>query len=268
MKHHKIKTVLSACLIGVSVCFLATAVQAGERIRAQATPSTLAPMAGENISVAVSLDLTECSELLGAFSGTLSWNPAVLRYADQSGAALGEAAKIVVNARKATEGRLKFAGFNPNGNDGVVDLLTANFEVVGTAGAAPGLQLQIDELYAAKTYVDLMPYLESVTTAIGDEFGIQDVPKSFELLQNYPNPFNAGTDIRFALPRDSRVRLEIYNVLGAKVRTLVDEERKIGRYKAHWDGRDAHGTPAPSGIYLYRLEADGFVAQKQMIFLK
>jgi len=268
MNHLKTKTVFVACLVVASLCFWATTAHAAERIRVQVTPLTLAPMPGETFSVAVSLDLTECSELLGAFSATLSWNPAVLRYVEQSGAELGEAAKIVVNARKANEGRLRFAGFNPNGNSGVVDLLSAKFEVIGTPGAAPGLQLQVKELYAAKTYVDLMPLLESITTGVGEAFGIQEVPKTYELQQNYPNPFNAGSEIRFALPQQSHVRLEIYNVLGAKIRTLVDEARKPGRYKVHWDGRDAAGQPVPSGIYLYRLDAGDFSAQKRMLLVK
>jgi len=268
MNHLKTKTVFAACLIVASACFLAIAAHAAEIIRAQASPSTQAPLPGETFSVAVSLDLTERSELLGAFSGTLSWNPAVLRYVEQSGAELGEAARMVVNARKADAGRLQFAGFNPDGNAGMVDLLSARFEVIGAPGAAPGLQLQIEELYAARTYVDLMPYLETVTTGIDDEFGIQAVPEKYELLQNYPNPFNAGTDIRFALPKDGHIRLEVYNLLGAKVKTLVDAMRRIGRYKAHWDGRNANGMPAPSGVYLYRLQADGFVAQMRMIYLK
>jgi len=90
------------------------------------------------------------------------------------------------------------------------------------------------------------------------------LPKKFELLQNYPNPFNPVTQIKYAVPKPTHVRLEIYNVLGQRVRTLVDEEKQPGYYTIDFNA----GTLA-SGFYIYRLEASsGFNAVKKMIVTK
>ncbi|MGB2769137.1 MAG: T9SS type A sorting domain-containing protein, partial [Candidatus Zixiibacteriota bacterium] len=86
--------------------------------------------------------------------------------------------------------------------------------------------------------------------------------------QNYPNPFNPRTSIRFALPQDAHVSLTVYNVLGQKVVTLVDEEQPAGYETVWWDGKDATGDEVSSGIYFYRLEADEFLEVKKMLLVK
>ncbi len=94
------------------------------------------------------------------------------------------------------------------------------------------------------------------------------VPESFALLQNYPNPFNPETAIDFQIPRDSRVVLTIYDILGNQVRMLVDGQKPAGRYQAVWDGRDNAGRLLSSGIYIYKLKAGGHSAVKKMSFVK
>jgi hypothetical protein len=94
------------------------------------------------------------------------------------------------------------------------------------------------------------------------------LPTSFALSQNYPNPFNPTTEINFDVPTRSYVNLAVYNVLGQKVNTLVNEELAPGPYTADWDGTAADGTPVASGIYFYRMEADNFVQTKKMMLLK
>ncbi len=93
--------------------------------------------------------------------------------------------------------------------------------------------------------------------------GSAELPTEFSLSQNYPNPFNPTTEISFALPQASNVRLDIYNIVGQKVAALVNRHLEAGFHTAVWDG-----TRAASGIYLYRLEADNFVDTKKMILLK
>ncbi|OGC94823.1 MAG: hypothetical protein A2142_05975 [candidate division Zixibacteria bacterium RBG_16_48_11] len=95
------------------------------------------------------------------------------------------------------------------------------------------------------------------------------LPTDFALSQNYPNPFNATTLIQFALPRSSQVKLEIFNVLGQKVVTLVDEELQAGYKQVTWDGRDQKGNIVSSGIYFYRLRAGNqFTEMKKMVLIK
>lgn len=101
------------------------------------------------------------------------------------------------------------------------------------------------------------------TTVFVPENTESSLPKTFLLSQNYPNPFNPVTQIRYALPRDCWVRLEIYNILGQKVATLVDREERAGYKVARWDA-----SSFSSGIYFYRLQTGNFVQTRKMILLK
>ena len=81
--------------------------------------------------------------------------------------------------------------------------------------------------------------------------------ESFALEQNYPNPFNSGTVIPFNLAHSDRVELALYNLTGQKVTTLAEGAREAGAYTVKWDGRDGRGQVLASGVYLYRLRAEG-----------
>jgi hypothetical protein len=93
-------------------------------------------------------------------------------------------------------------------------------------------------------------------------------PSGFSLSQNYPNPFNPVTNFRFSLSASAHVRIEIFNLLGQRVVTLVDEVMKPGVYLADWDGKDEKGTPVSSGIYFYRMRTGDFSEMKKMVLLK
>jgi subtilisin family serine protease len=94
------------------------------------------------------------------------------------------------------------------------------------------------------------------------------VPTQYALFQNYPNPFNPTTEIRFDLPENSPVQLTIYNSLGQKVATLVDEVRVAGSYRALWDGKTAAGVNVASGVYIYQLKTGNFVEAKKMALIR
>ena len=94
------------------------------------------------------------------------------------------------------------------------------------------------------------------------------IPQEFVLEQNYPNPFNPETTIRYAIPEAGRVVVSIYNTLGQRVRTLVDEQQPAGAYRATWDGRDANGAQLASGIYLYKMTTGSFTASRKLMLLK
>ncbi|GEM_PF-593336 len=101
--------------------------------------------------------------------------------------------------------------------------------------------------------------------------GIVDdgLPRQFELYQNYPNPFNPSTTIQFAIPEQANVRLEIYNMLGQRVKVLVaDEYYQPGIYSVLWNGLNESNLPVTSGTYIYRIAAGNFVESKRMIFIK
>jgi len=95
-----------------------------------------------------------------------------------------------------------------------------------------------------------------------------NLPSGFSFRQNYPNPFNPSTTFEFSLPQSSEVILNIYNVLGQKVRTLVQEEYAAGSHKVDWDSRSSGGSKVASGVYFARLKAGEFTATRKMVVVK
>jgi hypothetical protein len=89
------------------------------------------------------------------------------------------------------------------------------------------------------------------------------LPTGFQLEQNSPNPFNPVTTIQFSVPRESHVRLKVYNSFGAEVATLVERHVAAGTYKVNWDA-----SRLASGFYFYRLEAEGFAQTKKLLLMK
>ena len=122
---------------------------------------------------------------------------------------------------------------------------------------------------AAHTRV-LEPEFSSITIALAQNPGEEEeiLPTEFALRQNYPNPFNPSTSLLFDLPAATHVNLEILNVLGQKVRTLVDDYREAGSYTVIWDGLNDYGRTAASGVYFYRISAGENQAVKKMMMLK
>ena len=93
------------------------------------------------------------------------------------------------------------------------------------------------------------------------------LPQGFALGQNYPNPFNPSTIIPYQLAATSQVRLEVFNALGQRMATLVDDEQAAGAYQAQWDGTDASGRAVAAGVYLYRLTAGGGQHTERMVLI-
>ena len=122
-------------------------------------------------------------------------------------------------------------------------------------------------------FVDVLGLTSWVPVFVKGCLEVQDVntpakPGVFSLAQNYPNPFNPKTMIRFALPKDSWVKLEVYNILGQKVKILVDEKLEAGVKEVEWDGKDSKGLEVASGIYFYKIKAYDFSDVKKMVMLK
>lgn len=99
--------------------------------------------------------------------------------------------------------------------------------------------------------------------------GISGMPTSFSVSQNYPNPFNASTVIRYSLPENARVKIEIFNILGQRVKTLLDEVQTAGYKSIEWNGTDAGAQTVASGVYFYKIDVAGQRSEvKQMTMLK
>ena len=94
------------------------------------------------------------------------------------------------------------------------------------------------------------------------------LPEVFALHNNYPNPFNPITNIRYDIPEVSDVRIDIYNLAGQRVRTLVSREHQPGRYRIKWNATNDFGSPVASGMYIYRIHAKDFVSVKKLLLMK
>lgn len=158
---------------------------------------------------------------------------------------------------------------------GMVDLSGKNF-LSAAEGTLVNLRANGKDLTSIKIKkatlfgVDAMPLDLDICGELrfkGSE-NSESTPQHFSLSQNYPNPFNPQTSINYALPQDAQVRLILYNILGEKVKTLVDERQSAGYKMVWWDGRDERGDKVASGVYFYRMEADKFTDVKKMLLVK
>jgi len=123
------------------------------------------------------------------------------------------------------------------------------------------------DVNGGKEVVDFQPGFEKGTISLSSA-GVKALPTAYALSGNFPNPFNPRTRIAFALPKTSKVSLEIYNILGQKVRTLLNENMEAGYQSVEWDGTDDGGAGVSSGVYLYKLKANEFSRVAKMTFLK
>jgi hypothetical protein len=108
----------------------------------------------------------------------------------------------------------------------------------------------------------------SVVNPTGVEKNKNQIPKESQLFQNYPNPFNPSTIINYYLAKPSFVKLTIYNLLGQKIQILRNIFQTAGEYSVVWNATGEGNTPVSSGMYFYRLEADGMSLQKKMLLVR
>jgi len=90
----------------------------------------------------------------------------------------------------------------------------------------------------------------------------------FELCQNYPNPFNPETVIRYRLPSPTNVNLDIYNLLGGKIKTLVSQKQSTGLHQVRWNGRNDAGIPVANGVYVYQLKTNAGIQSKKLMLMR
>jgi hypothetical protein len=130
------------------------------------------------------------------------------------------------------------------------------------------VRLHVYSRFTGTVYFDdLGVSVIGTSTGVGND-PRNGIPKTFTLSDNYPNPFNPTTMIEYGLPSSSDVRLEIFNLLGQRVRTLVEGNVSAGYHTAVWDGRNDMGQSLQSGVYFYRLQGDRTGIVKKMLLLK
>jgi len=132
----------------------------------------------------------------------------------------------------------------------------------------PSDRIEFRDLAGNRIRTNFVPAVFTIATTGVRDINRGVIPNRYALFQNYPNPFNANTQITFSLSKAGHTTLDVFNLLGQKVSTLVDEYLTAGTKIVGWDGRDDGGTPVPSGIYFYQLQSADFVERKKMVFLK
>jgi hypothetical protein len=148
------------------------------------------------------------------------------------------------------------------------------FEINPFTATNPGhsLALVYNDWSTGKPLVDhVNPEVQDNVIAVKDLNPGQDgpqVPDKYALGQNFPNPFNPSTTLSYSLKQAGHVTLNIYNILGQNVRTLVDEYQDAANYTKLWDGRDDSGNNVASGVYFYRIRSGDFTDIKKMVLMK
>jgi hypothetical protein len=109
-------------------------------------------------------------------------------------------------------------------------------------------------------------------TGFSTENGMELIPLATKLQRNFPNPFNPTTSIKYALHEDAKICIEIFNIKGQKVKTLIDKKQSAGYHAVMWNGKDNSGKTAASGLYFYKMASEGnsgdYISIKKMILLK
>ncbi|HET9325763.1 MAG TPA: T9SS type A sorting domain-containing protein [Candidatus Eisenbacteria bacterium] len=150
----------------------------------------------------------------------------------------------------------------------VLEALTSSGGKVATIDPGQALSLEFEAPpVPAGLARDLFLVSRGVYTAKVFSSGISGLPPRFALTQNQPNPFGKSTLIRFELPTRAKVKLEVFDLFGRRVRVLADREFEAGYQSVDWDRKNRSGSVLAPGMYLYRMTAPGFRDQKKMILL-
>ena len=207
------------------------------------------------------LELRTGDRALRGYGALVEYDPAAFRFIEVSdaGSALrGNGESLLLT--EETAGQLLVLGSGTGGADAVEGLL-AELRFAPVTPEAVGI-FRVREA----TVRQANGGLEQVRGLAPVEG--RWVPTVFALHTNYPNPFNPSTTIRYQLPQSAEVRLEIFDVLGQKVRTLVAETQPAGFHRMVWDSRNQTGNPVAAGVYLYRLRAGDFEQVRKLLLLK
>jgi len=243
-------------------------VAAGKVVPGLAGLNTDAPLyldAGEELpavgeDVVVKVDLADYAEVKG-YGLNVSYDPRVLefvRIADDA-SALGDGALATPQVLTKSEGEVAIGAYGETVTDGTLGLNL----VFRTKAEIEGTYVEVTESEVR----DGSYGVNSI--ALPAPVQIQTRPEVYALGNNYPNPFNPSTTIKYALPEGAFVNLQVYNVVGQVVRTLVADQQHAGRYVVQWDATNDRGQALSSGIYFYRLQAGNqFLEVKKMLLLK
>ncbi len=166
---------------------------------------------------------------------------------------------------------VKFSATSSKGGGGIDGISDPDiYDLIGASGESQYADLNnyTDTSYTVLSSSWIEVTFSTVTEVEPFNSQIAGKPKAFRLLQNYPNPFNPITVIAYELPKVGHVTLEVINVIGQKVKTLVDKHQGIGSYSINWNSTNYNGDSVANGIYFYRIKAGDFIMTKKMLLIR
>ena len=189
-------------------------------------------------------------EIEGGLTGEL--NNSYELYVDVDDTIIKAAIYTTNEPYQGNGGNILFLEFAPLGNSGDSTVLNYN-------------KVQVNE-HAMKeqNYTSQVIYFGDLSS--NNEY--QLIPKGYHLSQNYPNPFNPITYIQYSIPHYDFITIDIINISGQIINTIVQSSHQPGNYEIMWDGTNQNGISVPSGIYFYKLDADEFISVKKLVLLK
>lgn len=194
-----------------------------------------------------------------------NWIAMKLRGIENNSLAIGAKVELIVN------GVSQFREVNSNsGNDTQLYFGLGNFNLIDSVivNWPNGKQTVFENISSNKSVV--LVENGEIIILDGDETSLpgSQSPNSFKLMQNYPNPFNPTTLIEYHLTDDSQINLTIYDILGKKINTIVNEYKQVGVHQIRWNGKNSEGHSVAGGIYFYKLQAGDFIQTRKMVLLK
>lgn len=172
---------------------------------------------------------------------------------------LGEIASGMAIDYNITENKINCVIYNLSGGS----FGPANGELVNLKFESVGLEYDLISDISVSDFIIVSPSADYIPVEIKGQ-----LPERFALEQNYPNPFNANTNISFSLPESGQVKLQVYDLLGRNVVTLLEDFLEAGGHSISWNGRSANGADLATGVYFYRLQTEDFDKTKKMVLVK
>jgi len=217
--------------------------------------------ADSGMLVEIPIHISNGSNIYG-FTGTINYDHTIVTYDTLLLSDYLDGYLLEFNELSPGEIRIAAAGNNPDGETGVFATLV--FYVTDAFTEETSVSIT-DLTWNEGEMIELAAEM-TITYGLGiDGVAIPDV---FALHQNYPNPFNPITRINYDLPEDAMVNIMVFDMMGRRVKTLINSKQTAGYWNVRWNGTNTHGESVSAGMYIYTIRAGEFNKTKKMVLLK
>ncbi len=220
---------------------------------------SMLPAGDDKVIVGTSVGTLDADVPVGAASVLIKWDPSVYRF---EGIENGDKS-VVINREKTDNGEIRISLIDIYGA-GPLSFPPVTLRQIHGSETSP-VTVEVLEAVQADTFAKLKVSHEQIASEGNNETGH---PVLFGLEQNVPNPFNPSTTINYTLTEPAFVNLNIYNIQGQKIKTLVDSAGTAGFHSVIWNGDDDSGLGVSSGVYIYQLVTPAGKVQKQMLLVR